>query len=114
VLVLTENLLRRGLTRSSTQVNRSLDTAEQAVRDAGLVVASRRPSLVLMNAPIDSDSRLLRAWWRAISRLVRTHEASGWVVGALLYPVELVLTARLGESPSTEMLICRKPGPTRS
>jgi hypothetical protein len=53
---------------------------------------------------------VLHAWWRGISRLVRTHEAVGWVVGGLLCPVELVLTARLRESPSTEMLICRKPG----
>jgi hypothetical protein len=32
----------------------------------------------------------------------------GVVVGAMLYPLELLLVARLQEGPSTELMICRR------
>ena len=34
--------------------------------------------------------------------------AGGWALGAMLYPVERALVRRRRESPSTELMVCRK------
>jgi hypothetical protein len=35
-------------------------------------------------------------------------EPFGWALGALLFPVERALVRRLRESPSTELMVCRR------
>jgi SAM-dependent methyltransferase len=110
LLLLSDNFLHRDAVRSETQANRTLEQIEAAVASAGLEVVERRPMMVLMNGPIDTDSRALRLWWAGLSRLVRRSEILGWVAGAALFPVELALTTVLRESPTTELMVCRRPG----
>jgi hypothetical protein len=38
-------------------------------------------------------------------------DALGGILGAALYPLERRLVAHRKESPSTELMVCRKPGP---
>jgi SAM-dependent methyltransferase len=108
VLVFTDNFLHGTPVRSPTQVSRALTEIERTVQEAGFEILERRPALVLMNAPIDSDGLLLRAWWRALCRVVGASEALGWILGALLYPAEILLGSILRESPTTEIMVCRK------
>jgi hypothetical protein len=35
-------------------------------------------------------------------------EPLGWLVGAVLYPVEILLTSAKAESATTEIMVCRK------
>jgi 2-polyprenyl-3-methyl-5-hydroxy-6-metoxy-1,4-benzoquinol methylase len=44
-----------------------------------------------------------------LGRVIRRVPPFGAVAGALMYPLELLLTSRLRESPATEIMICRKP-----
>ena len=60
-----------------------------------------------MNDPIDSQNPLLKLYWNIISRIVK-YEILGLVIGASLYPLELMLTKFAKESPSTEIMICKK------
>ena len=62
----------------------------------------------LMNTPIDSRSRVMRLWWRALSGICHRSHRAGAILGALLFPVELMLTAIAGEGPSTELVVCRR------
>ena len=62
---------------------------------------------VLMNGPADTRNPLLKAWWLVVLSLVSLGEPVGRTLGALLYPVELLLTRVLRESPSTELMVCR-------
>ncbi len=64
---------------------------------------------VMMNQPLDTTSRLHIFAWRAFTYPVRKSEAVGYLMGSMLYPFELLLTAALRESPTTEIMICRKP-----
>jgi len=111
VLVLTENLLHRKTPRAQHEVDRSIEEVTGLLRRAGLTIESRRPLFVLMNTPIDSDSRFLRRSWTAVNLLVRRGPRYGQAVGALLFPVELALIRLLKEGPSTEIVVCRKPAP---
>ncbi len=108
VLVLSENLLHHSPARTRHEVDRGIEEIVGLLSKAGLTIESRRPLFVLMNSPVDSDSGLLRRSWTAVNLLVRRGPRYGEAVGALLYPLELVLTRLLKEGPSTEIVVCRK------
>lgn len=108
LLLFTDNFLHAEPIRTPTQASRTLAQTESAVRAAGLEVIDRRPAMYLMNGPVDSDSTALRRWWQWLSRLVGIGEAAGWLAGAALYPLEVELASRLRESPTTEMMLCRR------
>jgi hypothetical protein len=62
----------------------------------------------LMNEPVDSGSRLAKVRWFAIAGPVAVSNALGTLVGAILYPLEWLLVTVCKESPTTEMMICRR------
>jgi hypothetical protein len=107
LLVFTDNFVHGSTASSSTQSSRTVSDIEEAVRSAGFEVVERRPSFVLMNAPIDSRSRALHLWWRLLTRGAEASDAFGWIAGAVLCPVEIALCSILREGPSTEMMVCR-------
>jgi SAM-dependent methyltransferase len=106
-LLLTENLPHGETLRVPHQVSRSFEDVVALLADAGLEIVSRRPLFVLMNTPVDSDSALLRRLFAGVHFLARRN-VTGWLVGAVLYPIELVLTRFLREGPTTEIVLCRK------
>jgi SAM-dependent methyltransferase len=109
VLIFSENFLHGDAIRLPHQASRSLREIDQSLADAGFDVLRRRPVFCLMNAPLDSDSRLLWRWWSGLHRVASRRHRLGAAIGALLYPLELVFVSRLGEGPSTELMICRRP-----
>lgn len=104
----SDNFVRRATRRSDHQVSRSLEEIEGIIKNNGLRIVRRAPMFILMNAPIDSSSRWPMLAWRAFLAPVRLVPLLGSVYGAILYPLELVLTRALSESPTTEMMICEK------
>jgi SAM-dependent methyltransferase len=107
-LLLTENLVSQS-SRAAHQVTRSRDWILFALDQAGLVVVREQPIFFLMNTPVSSDNRLLHKWWSLVTRFVPRHEAIGWTVGAVLFPIDLGL-GRLAagrHAPSTTLLVCR-------
>jgi SAM-dependent methyltransferase len=109
VLVFTENFLHDEARGAPHQRSRTLQGIERVVRDAGFEILRRRPLFYLMNAPLDTRSRLHRVWWRALAGAAsRSDRVGGWL-GACLYRPELALIARLQEGPSTEIMLCRRP-----
>ena len=107
-LLLSDNFLHGPTIRGRHQVSRSLQEIDDALSAAGFETVARLPMFFLMNTPIDSRSRLLRStWWVVSSICYRSHRA-GAVLGGLLFPLELVLTAVAADGPSTELAICRR------
>lgn len=105
-LVCSDNFLRAGERRGRHQVSRSRERIEGSLAAAGFRIVERRATFVLMNAPVDSDSRWHWRFWRGLEAVVRHHDVRGAVVGAALYPLEAGLTARRREGPSTELVVC--------
>jgi SAM-dependent methyltransferase len=106
----SDNFLRHPTERVVHQVSRSLAESTAAVEAAGFEILERVPMFVLMNYPADTTSKLVRWGWTAMVAPATLAEPIGWAVGALLYPLEKVLVKRLKESPSTEVMVCRKRG----
>lgn len=107
-LLWSDNFLRHGTERVEHQASRSLEASELAVRAAGFEIVRRVPMFVLMNYPSDTRSRLARLAWTAMVAPAALAEPLGWLMGAVLYPVEILLTSAKAESTTTEIMVCRK------
>jgi SAM-dependent methyltransferase len=107
-LLWSDNFLRHPTERVTHQVSRSLAESTAAVEAAGFEVIERVPMFVLMNYPADTTSKLARWAWTAMVAPATLAEPIGWAMGAMLYPLERSLVKRLKESPSTELMVCRK------
>lgn len=107
-LLWSDNFVHHAGDRVAHQASRPLAQSEAALAAAGFAVVERRPMFVLMNYPADTRSRIARLAWTAMVAPAALAEPLGWALGAALYPVECWLTARLAESPSTELMVCRK------
>lgn len=107
-LLLSDNFLHGPAARGRHQVSRSLVDIDHALVAAGFETVVRSPMFFLMNTPIDSQSRLLRFSWRVVSGICYRSHRVGAVLGGLLYPLELLLTAVVQEGPSTELVVCRR------
>ena len=107
-LLWSDNFLRHATERVEHQASRPLAESERLVEAAGFEVVERVPMFVLMNYPADTTSRLARLAWTALVAPALVAEPLGWAVGALLYPLERGLLRVVRESPSTELMVCRK------
>jgi SAM-dependent methyltransferase len=107
LFVLSENFLHGPTLRSSHQVSRRLEDIQRTIERAGFRIKSRAPVYVLMNYPVDARPAFSRLWELAMLP-AQTVKALGHVWGAVLYPLEVALTALLREAPSTELMICER------
>jgi len=104
----SDNFLHHDTERVMHQASRSLAESEDAVRAAGFEIVERVPMFVLMNYPTDSTSKLARLGWTAMVSPAAIADPLGWVVGAALAPIDTWLTSVVRESPTTEIMVCRK------
>jgi len=108
LLLWSDNFIHQPTIRVAHQVSRSLDEATAALDAVGLDVVSRVPMFVLMNYPADTRSRLTKWAWTALVAPAMLSDYLGGALGALLYPLETRLVRRMKESPSTELMVCRR------
>jgi len=65
---------------------------------------------VLMNGPVDTRWPGFLTLWNMYARILSLGNPIGYAAGAVLYPLELLLLRVVRESPTTEIMICRKTG----
>lgn len=90
-----------------TTANRTLEWITDALDEAGglgCVFIRRTPMLVLMNAQVDAGPGWRRLWGGTL-RAATVTEATGWLAGAALYPLERRLVRTRSESPTTEIMV---------
>lgn len=108
VLIFSDNYLHNGPIRAQHQVCRSLQYIESKLLANGLKIVGRVPMFYLMNVPFDSNSLILKIYWRIVAAAVSRSEFLGFVIGAITFPIELWCVSFFRESPTTELMICRK------
>ena len=88
---------------------RSLAKVVAAMDATGFEIVARVPFMVLMSAPTDTRhrDRNERLWEKAFLRFLH-REWTGFLLGACLYPLEVLLVSTLDESPAVELMTCRK------
>jgi SAM-dependent methyltransferase len=105
--ILSENFLHRAEQRGPHQVNRTLPWITEALENAGFEIVRRMPMQVLMNTQVDAPW-LWRKLWGGFLRVATLTPPTGWLAGAALYPLERRLVSRLLESPTVELMVCRR------
>ena len=108
LLLFSENLLSDEAARAPSQVSRTREEIFGYLRESGLEPVEVTPMFWLMNSPVDTRRRALKVWWTLVSRAASLHDSVGFVVGAALYPVELLLIRTLPDGPSTRLVAARK------
>lgn len=107
LLILADNFLHSPTRRATTQVSRSLAENEIVLKNCGFEIIDRTPMFVIMNYPIDSNKTRGLLWNISMIPVTKS-ERIGYLFGAFLYPFELFLTSVCKESPSTEIMVCKK------
>lgn len=108
--VFSEKLLHHRTQRRVNYVNRSIEQTTAAVLDAGLVPVRRLPMFYFMSYPSDAAWQWQRRLHQGVVLPFARSQRWGALAGKLLGGIDLALTAIVTESPTTEIMICRKPG----
>jgi SAM-dependent methyltransferase len=108
IFLFSENFLHRDVLRSQHQVSRPLAFIEKILRQGGFEILDRIPMFVIMNSPVDTNSRILASTWKLIKSTTNRGKFASNFTGCVLYPLELILTSMAKEGPSTELMICKK------
>jgi SAM-dependent methyltransferase len=108
LLVFSELLVRNGARQAEYMVCRPLKEVTALLAATGFEVLCRVPMFVLMEEPLDSASQWYRFFWKLMTYPVKRSDLAGFVIGGMLYPLELILTKVFAESPTTEIVVCRK------
>lgn len=107
VFVFSDNFIHGSNVKMSHQKCRSLEDYHQFLEKAGFQIIKRSPNYVLFNDPVDANGKFFPMIW---SRLIHFSKKWKWfdaVIWCLLFPVELLLTSLLKESPAQEFMICK-------
>ena len=105
----SDMFLRNREIRETHAVYRRLSDIERAVEAAGLEVVTRIPMFVYMIQPVDADSRLVRGLWNVGAGVASLAEPLGEVAGRAMYKLDSRLLNNRTESPSIEIMVCRRP-----
>ncbi len=106
--LLADNFLHGPTQRGQHQVSHALPTLVDWLGAADLHIERRVPQYVLMNYPVDSQSRFLHWWWQKLANQVQRSPRRSLLVGRALTPIEIALTRLVREGPTTELAVCRK------
>lgn len=107
--VFSENFLPKERESSSHQVSCSRTEIESLLLTNNFEVARRARVFCLMNRPLKSSRKLLKHVWHLVEHVTSNRErpSLGGLLGAALYPAELMCLRFMSTGPSTEMMICR-------
>ena len=108
LFVFSENFVRRKSYSNKFQSIRSLSEVQLLLQATGFEILGRSPMFYLMNTPSDSDGIMINRFWRLIKKISSKGEIFGSLIGFALYPIELLLISTSKESPSTEIMVCKK------
>jgi SAM-dependent methyltransferase len=111
-VLISDLFMHRSDFRGFHQASRNLRVYQAALDGAGFDVLGRLPIFVTMHPAFDVRAgfvqRVARAWWRRLSRFLRSHPGAGRPLGTVLGLVDRSVTAVLRDGPSQELLVARR------
>lgn len=108
ILIFSENFVHDKSTHNRFQSTRSLNEIQSLLQSSGFQILERSPMFYLMNTPVDSDGIMINKFWHVVKKTAGKGESFGSLVGSILYPLEIIMVSIKTESPSTELMICKK------
>jgi SAM-dependent methyltransferase len=108
LFLFSDLLPRKGGGQAEHVAWRPLEEVTALLAKTGFEVVCRVPMFVVMEEPLDATSPWCRFLWKLMTYPVKHSEFAGFVIGGMLYPLELMLTKVFTESPSTEIIVCSR------
>jgi hypothetical protein len=90
------------------QTYRSVERITALLDDNGFDLVRVVPMFVLMETPVAIRNAFVRTLWKLAVMAPSRIPGVSWMLGALLYPVEVVLTRILSSGPSNQIYVCSK------
>lgn len=107
IFIFSDNFIHHSIFTTQHQRCRTLGEYETALKKNGFEIIKRVPNYVLMNEPMDTSGRVYPKVWNVLTGWSRKSSLFDKLIWPALYPVELLLTSVLKESPAQEFMICR-------
>jgi ubiquinone/menaquinone biosynthesis C-methylase UbiE len=107
IFIFSDNFIHNSEFNITHQKCRTLFEYEKALLKNGFEIVDRVPNYVLMNDPIDAKTKFYPRLWNLFIGLSRKSKLLDSIIWPAIYPVELLLTAVMKESPAQEFMICK-------
>ena len=107
VFIFSDNFIHQRPINARHQKCRTLEEYEEVLRKNGFQILERIPNYVLMNDPVDAQGKFYPRIWGKLTYWSRKSKLFDAIIWPMLYPIELVLTSLMKESPAQEFMICK-------
>lgn len=86
---------------------RTLEDYERILEKNGFEITERVANYVLFNDPVDTRGKLFPRIWNLLTRFSKKWKWFDLIIWPILFPLEILLTNMIKESPAQEIMICR-------
>ncbi|MBI4712408.1 MAG: class I SAM-dependent methyltransferase [Planctomycetes bacterium] len=106
--IFSDALMQRNIFRTYQEVWRPEGWVKDILSQMGFRVLRQSPIFILMAIPFNSPHRWRIALWYRFENIIQRNELAGYIIGLILYPLEVLFTRMLTKKPSTQLVICQK------
>lgn len=107
IFIFSDNFIHNSAFSITHQKCRTINEYTCALENNGFEIVDRMPNYVLMNDPVDANTKFYPRVWNTLTRLSRKSKLLDQVIWPAVYPLELLLTSTFKESPAQEFMICK-------
>lgn len=105
--IFSDNFIHKSQFNITHQRCRTLEEYEEILKKNNFEVVERVPNYVLMNDPVDAQSKFYPRVWSRTTSMSKRSSFFDSIIWRLLYPVELILVNVMKESPAQEIIVCK-------
>ncbi len=105
--IFSDNFIHGNNMSITHQKCRSLEEYEEILCRNGFEIISRCANYVLFNDPVDAVGKFYPKVWGLLTKFSKKWKWFDSIIWQCLYPVELLLTSIIKESPAQEIMICK-------
>jgi SAM-dependent methyltransferase len=86
---------------------RTLSSYQSILTNNKFEIIDREANYVLFNDPVDSKNKILKFIWVTLTKFSSKWSWFDKIIWPILYPIELILTSIIKDSPAQEIMICK-------
>lgn len=105
--IFSDNFIHGNNFNITHQNCRTLEDYERILDKNGFEVTDRVANYVLFNDPVDAQGKFYPRIWNLLTKFSKKWKWFDFIIWPLLYPLEMLLTSIIKESPAQEILICK-------
>jgi predicted TPR repeat methyltransferase len=105
--IFSDNFIHKKSFNIEHQYCRTLSDYERILEKNGFEIIERVANYVLFNDPVDAKGKFYPGIWRLLTRFSKKWLWFDFVIWPMLFPLELLLTSIIKESPAQEIMICK-------